>query len=318
MGVLSHSGLDVASAQVELTGTVTFNGTSLTLAPVPGTLAARLNYPVFAQAPANWGTTLETIMGPEYAKGFAFALPADYQDKLTKTGLVTADQINGIKLETLPTEDRRTALASLSMPQAAGVAGPATNVLQSRIQSPGECAVVVPEATINNAIKTKLPGMMPIMIDVPENMQEQQGGVKFKQIEIAELDVAYANGAFKINNCVLNVHWRYGIFAGVEPGMKFSGTATLASTTDNPPQVVGRLTIDQLTFLSPHVLAMSQQEQDDIKSKLLKAVADYNLPLASNQKFAIPALSDQASLVPAGAGGTSAPSELLLQGRLAP
>lgn len=314
MAVLSHSGLDIASVQFELTGQVTLSGTNVTLAPVPGTMALRLNYPGFVQAPGSWTTRLEQIMGSEYTRGFSFALPAEYQEKLTATGLVTADQINGIKLWTLPTEDRRTALVACTMPAAAGAP---LNALQSRIVNPGEVMVSVPEQTINDTIKKKVPGMLPILQDVPENMQEQQGGVKFKQLEIAELDVNFQGGVFKINNCVLNVHWRYGIFAGVEPGVKFSGVATLVGKGD-PTQIFGKLTIDKLEFLSPHVLAMTPQEQADIKTKLLKAVADYDLPLGVDQKLLIPQISGQAALVPTGAGGTATPSELLLQGRMSP
>lgn len=317
MAVLSHSGLDIASVQFELTGQVALSGTNVTLAPVPGTMALRLNYPGYLQAPDSWTADLEKIMGQEYTRGFSFALPADYQEKLTSTGLVTDAQINGVKLWTLPTEDRRTALVACTMPADAGSAGPPLNVLQSRIVNPGEIAVSVPEQTINDTIKKKVPGMLPILQDIPENMQEQQGGVKFKQLEIAELDVNFQGGVFKINNCVLNVHWRYGIFAGVEPGIKFSGVATLVGKGE-PTQVFGKLTIDKVEFLSPHVLAMTPQEQADIKTKLLKAVADYDLPLGVDQKLLIPQISDQAALVPTGAGGTATPSELLLQGRMSP
>lgn len=314
MGVLSHSGLDVLSAQFEMTGQISCNGTNITLAPVPGSLLFRVNYPFFAQAPASWGTRLEQIMGPEYLKGYSFALPDDYQSKLTSTGLVTAEQLDGVKIVTLPTEDRRTALVAMAVPSTIGVQ---QNPLMSRIQFPGEGAVAVPEGTINDVIKNQLPGKMPLMIAVPEDMQEQSGGVKFKQIEIAELDCAFADGVLKINSCTLNVHWRYGIFAGVEPAVKFSGIATLVGTGD-PTQIAGKLTIDQLTIISPRLLAMPQADQDNVKQEIMKATSEKTLPLPFTQKLAIPAFSNNAALVPTGAGGSTNPSELLLQGRLSP
>lgn len=311
---LAHSGLTVLQGDFEAVAQVALVKDNFQIKPVPGSLVLRATYPVHAVAPSNWMATLEKIMGNEYIQGSSVALPQDFRDKLTKAGILDGTQIDQMQLFTAPAQDRRLGLLALAAP----AAGPTTaaNVLLSRIQNPGEFAVALTDETINAALKKKIPELLPILRDIPEDLQDQ-GGVKLVQVEIPELDLAYSAGTVLINTCVINVHWRYGIFSGVEPGVRLKGSALLAGGGE-PFKVTAKLKVDQMDFLSTRITEMPADEQKKIKDELLSTLQDRNWELEVTEKLAIPALSPRAALVPTALKGTATPAELLFQGRLDP
>ncbi|MCE7873548.1 hypothetical protein DYH09_24685 [bacterium CPR1] len=311
---LAHSGLTVLQGDFEAVAQVSLVKDNVQIKPVPGSLMLRATYPVYAVAPSNWMATLEKIMGNGYLQGSSVALPQDFRDKLTKAGILEATQIDQMQLFTAPAQDRRLGLLALAAPAASPTA--AANVLKSRIQNPGELAVALTDETINAALRKKIPEMLPILRDIPEDLQAQ-GGVKLTQVEIPELDLAYSAGTVLINNCVINVHWSYGIFGGVEPGVRLKGSALLGGGGE-PFKVTAKLKVDQMDFLSTRITEMPADEQQKLKDKLLSTLQDRNWELEITERLAIPALGPRAALVPTSLKGTATPAELLFQGRLDP
>lgn len=309
----AHSGLTVLESTLEVVAKPTLDKGKLQLAPIPGTLQVRLNFPFFAETPPNWIANLERIMGSEYSKGVTMSVTDPYKDDIVKSGLLEASQLDQMQLFTLPSGDRRTALVSLAVPAAAAPIVPA---LQSRIEIPGECTVAVSELAINTAIKAKLPPMLPMTKAIPKDLQ-QQGGVTLSEVDIPELDLIFQQGIFHINTCVVNVHWSYGLFSGIEPGVRFKGTAKI-SGSGSPLKLTANLQIESLEWLSPRILGESPEEQKSQKDKLIKALQETPLELPVPADVAATLISPRASLVLTGVRGSENPSELLLQGRLQP
>ncbi|MFN8610379.1 MAG: hypothetical protein U0931_22770 [Vulcanimicrobiota bacterium] len=312
----SHTGLEVLGAQAEVVCSAAMNKGRLELKPVPGSLQVRLDYPLYGAMPASWTSNLERIAGSEYSSGVSLAVTDPFSQDILKSGVMSQAQLDGLQLASAPSGDRRTALVALSAPAAAGSPAPAVDILRNRVQAPGECSVAVAEETINSAIRSKLPPMLPIIRPIPKEYQNQ-GGVSLTEVEIPELDLGFSKGQFVINTCVLNVHWSFGLFSGVEPGCRFKGTGTVVGT-GNPARLGLQLHIDQLEFLSSRITGMAPNEQQDLKDKLIKAMQEYTIELPGPTDFPVNLLSPQTRLGLTGAGGSPEPSELLIHGRLNP
>jgi hypothetical protein len=314
----SHSGLNVLEAVLEVVAKTTLDKGKLQLAPVPGTLSLRLTFPCFAETPPTWIANLERIMGSEYSQGVSVAVTEPYKDQIVQSGVLEAHQLDQMQVFTLPTGDRRTSLLSLAVPaaQPAPALASPDAAFHSRIEVPGECTLAVSEEAINNAIKLKLPPMLPMVKAIPKELQQQQG-VTLSEVDIPELDVVFDKGLFRINTCVVNVHWSYGLFSGVEPGARFKGTARI-SGAGTPLKLMANLQIESLEFLSPRILGGSPEEQQSQKDKLIKTLQDTALELPVPADLAVRVLSPRAAFSLTGVRGSENPSELLLQGRLQP
>jgi hypothetical protein len=312
----THTGLDVLGANAEVVCAASMSKGRLQLTPVPGSLVVRVDYPLYGAMPASWTSNLERIAGTEYSNGVSLAVTDAFSKQILDSGVMAQSQLDGLQLATQPTGDRRNALVSLASPAAAGSVAPPIDVLKNRVAAPGEFTLAVSEDTINNTIKQKLPPMLPIVRPVPKEYQNQ-GGVSLTEVDIPELDLAFSKGQFVINTCVINVHWSFGLFSGVEPGARFKGTASV-SGTGNPTKIGLHLHIDQLDFLSTRITGMPPNEQQDLKDKLIKAMQEYTLELPPPPDIMVNMLSPQTRLVLTGASGTPDPSELLIHGRLDP
>ncbi|MEW6283007.1 MAG: hypothetical protein AB1758_30620, partial [Candidatus Eremiobacterota bacterium] len=321
---LAHTGLSVMEAEFEVVTSAEFVQQKLQLKPVPGTLELRVVHPVYAVAPPSWIKTLEQIMGSEYAQGTSFALPEKYKDTVVKSGLLEASQLDQLKLFTLPTDDRRTSLVTVAAPSppapVANSAGQAAatpvDALQPRVESPAEFAVAFSDQAVTAALRRKVPEMLPIRKEVPADLQDQ-AGVKLTEFEVTELDLTYEQGLFRINNCVVNVYWSWGLFSGMEPGIRFKGTASL-SGAGNPLKLSAHLQVADLEFLSPVILEQPPEEQQKNKEKLLKVLNERAMELPDPGHVEVPGLSERARLLPTAVKTTAAPPELLMQGRLEP
>jgi hypothetical protein len=312
----SHTGLEVVGADAEVVCTAAMNKGRVELKPVPGSLQVRVDYPLYGALPPSWISNLERIAGTEYSNGVSLAVTDPFSQEILKSGVMTQAQLDGLQIASAPSGDRRTALVALAAPAAAGSSSPAVDILKNRVQAPGELSLAVAEDTINTAIKSKLPPMLPIVRPIPKEYQNQ-GGVSLTEVEIPELDLSFSKGQFVINTCVLNVHWSFGLFSGVEPGCRFKGTGNVVGT-GNPAKLGLQLHIDQLEFLSTRITGMAPNEQQDLKDKLIKAMQEYTIELPAPSDFPVTMLSPQTRLVLTGAGGTPEASELLVHGRLDP
>lgn len=312
----THTGLDVLGANAEVVCAASIVKGRLQLTPVPGSLQVRVDYPLYGAMPASWTSNLERIAGTEYSGGVSLPVTDAFSKQILNSGVMAQSQLDGLQMATLPTGDRRTAVVSLAAPAAAGSAAPPVDILRNRVAAPGEFTLAVSEDTINTTIKQKLPPMLPIVRPVPKEYQNQ-GGVSLTEVEIPELDLAFSKGQFLINTCVINVHWSFGLFSGVEPGARFKGTASVLGT-GSPTKIGLRLHIDQLEFLSTRITGMPPNEQQELKDKLIKAMQEYTLELPPPPDIMVNMLSPQTRLVLTGASGTPDPSELLIHGRIDP
>lgn len=312
----THTGLEMLGANAEVVCAASMAKGRLQLTPVPGSLEVRVDYPLYAALPPNWSSNIERMLGSQYSSGVSLPVTDSFSQQILQSGIMVQSQLDGLSLATLPAGDRRTGLVAVAAPAVAGSASPSVDILRNRVQAPGEFTLALSEDTINSAIKAKLPPMLPITRPVPKEMQNQ-GGVTLSEIEIPELDLAFSQGQFLINTCVVNVHWSFGLFSGVEPGCRFKGSATV-SGAGNPAKVSITLHIDQLEFLSTRITGLPPAEQQDLKDKLMKAAGDFPIDLPMPPDIMVNMLSPQARLVLTGASGTPEPSELLIQGRLDP
>ena len=311
---LSHTGLELSEAEFEGLAIPSLSGGKLGIKPVPGSLTARLGFPLVAEVPAAWMGNLEQIWGPEYSQGVSLALPDAYRQRILDTSAIQASQLDSIQFFSWPSGDRRTSLLSVALPAQNAAGG--GDALANRIQAPGEVAVAVGEEPINNVLRSKLPGLLPLKRAIPENMQKQ-GGVTLTDIEITELELSFSQGAFQIQNCALSVHWAWGLFSGVEPGIRFRGQAIPAGSGDPSPLQI-RLKVDSLEFISPRILSQSPEDQASLKQRLLEAMQDNPLTVIPPMELQAAMISAQAKFCLTGAGGNASPSEFLLQGRLKP
>jgi hypothetical protein len=310
---LAHTGLDLAEAEFEGLAIPSLASGRLAITPVPGSLTARFGYPLVAEVPASWMRNLEQIWGSEYTQGVSVACLDGYRDRILQSSAVQASQLDSMQFFSWPSGDRRTSLVSLAMPsQGSSPSDP----LRSRLVAPAELTVAVGEEPINNVLRAKIPGLLPLKRAIPENMQKQ-GGVTLTDIEITELDLSFAQGAFQINNCALSVHWAWGLFSGVEPGIRFRGQATPTGSGDPSPLQV-RLRVDSLDFISPRILGQSPEDQASLKQRLLSAMQDNPLTVVPPTELGAAMLSAQAKFCLTGADSSAVPSEFLLQGRLKP
>lgn len=307
---IAHSGLDMLQGAFEVVARPSLDKGKLVMTPVPGSLQLRLAFPSYAALPPSWVTNIERILGAEYAKGVTMPITEPYRDQIAKSGVLETSQLDQLQIFTLPTGDRRTSLVSLAAPGA----GPVAPALASRIDAPGEYTLALSEETINAAIKRKVPPMLPILRPIPKDLQKQ-GGVTLSDVEIPELDIVFDKGIFRINTCVVNVHWSFGLFSGVEPGARFKGICRLSS---NGSKLLANLQIESLEFLSPRILGGSAEEQKSQKDQLLKAMQENAIEIASVPELTATVLSPRAALVLTSVRGNENPSELLIHGRLQP
>jgi len=313
----THTGLDVLGANAEVVCAASMAKGRLQLTPVPGSLQVRVDYPLYGAMPASWTSNLERIAGTEYSGGVSLPVTDAFSKQILDSGVMVQSQLDGLQLATQPTGDRRTAFVSLAAPAAAGAAAPSVDILKNRVAAPGEFTLAVSEDTINTTIRQKVPPMLPIVRPIPKEYQNQ-GGVSLTEVEIPELDLGFSKGQFVINTCVVNVHWSFGLFSGVEPGARFKGTASVSGAGTNPTKIGLHLHIDQLEFLSTRITGMPPNEQQDLKDKLIKAMQEYTLEIPPPPDIMVNLLSPQTRLVLTGASGTPDPSELLIHGRLDP
>lgn len=309
-GLIGHSGLTALETEIQLLFEVSAAGGKLNLKPVPGSIEMRVTFPVWAEVPAAWTDRLEKIVGDEYAKGTAFELPQDLKDKLLGTKLLTEEQFAGMRLFTYPSGDRRSSLLSLATPQQGGD----DQVLAPRLGSPGEFGVAVSEQAINKALAEKLPELLPILRPLPEDLQEQ-GGVKLKRMEVKELDLKFRNGVIEISNCRVDVHWKYALFSGVEPGIRFSGEATVSGDGD-PLNLKVKMAVHELEFLSSRITGQPPEEQAANRRKMLDAMENRDLSEPGPEPFRVEALGPRAVLKLQRIESSKKPSELRLRGRL--
>jgi len=310
---VAHSGLSVAEFSFEGVALASFQQGKLQLTPVPGSLQAHFAYPLYANAPATWMSNLERILGSEYQKGLSLAVTEPYKDQILKSGLLDSAQLDGMQLFSWPSGDRRTSIITLVSPSQTT---PPTPALRSRIEAPGEWTLALSEEAINNAIRQKLPPMLPIKRPVPKDLQKQ-GGVTLTDVEVPELDLSFQKGLFQINNCVVNVYWSFGLFSGMEPGARFKGTARITGE-GSPIKLKAHLKVDSLEFLSQRILDEPPEQQKSQKEDLIKALEDHPLELDDIPELTAKILSPRAALVLTAVRGQETPSELLLHGRLQP
>lgn len=310
---VAHSGLNLLEATFETVTAAGFQAGRLKLSPVPGSLRARLSYPLYANAPTAWTANVERILGAEYARGVSLAVTSSYRDQILKSGLLETDQLDNLQFFSWPGGDRRTSLITLAFPARTTAPG---LVLQPRLKAPGEWTLALSEESINHAIRQKLPPLLPIKRPVPKDLQKQ-GGVTLTEMEVPELDLSFQKGRFRIHHCVVNFHWSVGLFSGVEPGARFQGTAWV-SGEGSPLKLTAHLNIESLDFLSQRILDQPASEQASQKEDLIKALQDHPLELGDLSEISIEGLSPRAALVPTAVGALEAPSELLLHGRLKP
>lgn len=311
---LSHTGLEVLALQFEVVARAGFEGGKLALRPVPGSLQLRVAQPLSAAMPASWIATLERILGEEYTEGAKVPVPQEVRQRLLDSGLLEQAQLDGLALYTLPAPDRRSAMLALSAP--ASAAAPPVEVLRSRITDPAEFALAFSEEALNLALQRKVPGMLPLVREIPEDLQEQEG-VRLKKMEIPELDLAFSQGQWVIRQCRIDVHWTWGLFSGVEPGIRLKATARVSGSGD-PLKLTARLQVQELEFLSELVTEKTPEEQQKLKDKLIGILQDREWELTLPAEVEARALSPRARFYVTEIRGTEAPSELLIQGGLKP
>lgn len=311
---LSHTGLEVAEVQFEMLVQPEFQKDRLRVRPLPGSLQIRTSFPLYAALPTSWLARAENILGQEYAQGVSLELPAEMRQKVVDSGILEQAQLEQLKLYTWPSGDRRTGLLTLATPSNATVAA---EVLRPRLNDPGEYNLVLSEAAINTALLKKIPPMLPIRRPIPEHLRNQDG-VKLNEVEIPELELAFKDGLFEIRNCVVHVHWSYALFSGIEPAARLRGKAEVkAEGTPAKPKV--HLNIEEVEFLSSRITGRSQSEQQKLKDRLIQALRDNPLEVAEvPSELEIKQLSPRARLQITSIEARSQPSELVLQGRLAP
>jgi len=117
---------------------------------------------------------------------------------------------------------------------------------------------------------------------------------------------------------VLHVHWSYALFSGIEPAARLRGTAEVkAEGTPAKPKI--HLNIEEVEFLSTRISERSASEQQKLKDRLIQALRDNPLEAAEvPNELEIKQLSPRARLQITSIEGRRQPSELVLQGRLAP
>lgn len=311
---VSHTGLEAAEAQFEMLVQPEFEKDRLRVRPVPGSLQIRTSFPLYGAVPSTWLARAEKILGPEYSQGISLDLPSEMRQKVVDSGILEQAQLEQLKLYTWPSGDRRTGLITLATPSNATVSA---EVLRPRLSDPGEYNLVLSEDAINTALQKKIPPMLPIRRPIPEHLRNQDG-VKLNEVEIPELDLAFKDGQFEIRNCVVHVHWSYALFSGVEPAARLRGKAEVKAE-GSPARPKVYLNIEQVDFLSTRITERSASEQQKLKDRLVQALRDN--PLEASEvptELEVKQLSPRARLQVTSIQGRRQPSELVLQGRLAP
>jgi hypothetical protein len=310
-------GLDFLEITTEVVCKVELQASKLRLTPVPGTLKLGTHTPLEFSAPTEWSKRIEQILSKDYAQGYTFEVPNDLRESLLKNDILSAAQLDGSRLETLPSKDRRTSLASLvvpASPQAPFNLNPFNTVSQQ-----AACALAGP--TINQALLQRIPKMLPIRRDVPAHLRNQDG-VSLNEIEITELSLGFENGEFLIKNCAVQVHWAYALFSGVEPAMRFSGKAKIElqpPTGDSTEsKAVARIKVESLQFLSPRILSGPPKEQQSQKEKLIQALQDNPLEVPAPTQWGLTSLGPNSTLKLSGIEHHASPSMLILQMQLKP
>lgn len=314
-GGATVGGLQVLEAEVEGITAATFAKGNVNLTLVPGSMQARLLFPLYLQIPSSWIDNVTRILSIDTTQPVSFAIPAEMQTKLTTYGLIDPGGLDRAQLFSNASGDRRTSFLTLAAP---GNTTASSNMLATRLLAPGEFAGALSDEAINSAINKTLPPMMPLKVPIPAQYQKQ-GGVTLEQLEFPALDISFANGEIAINNCEIHVHWSYGLFSGVEPGCKLKGTARVFGS-GNPFQLKMRLNVkdSDLQIISPRLLGGSAEELASTKASLLKAMNDNDLPIATVNPFPFTVISPRAALQPTDARGTASPSDMLLRGSLTP
>lgn len=291
----SQAGLPVFEGHIEVLVVPSLSQGKLALAPVPGSLALRSTFPLEASAPASWIAALERTMGAEYLSGMAVEVPS-------------SKWFSEARFLTLSTPDRRTSLLAVASSQ-----GSAVDPLRSRITAPAQFAVSLSEELINEVVQEELPGQLPILRDIPPDLELNQA-VKLTKLEVTELELAFRDGLFRIDNCALALHWRWGLFGGVEPAARFSGTARVDGSGD-PLDLKARLDVETLEFLSERIHEQTPEEQQELKDKMIKVIREHPVDLPAPSSFS---LGSWAAVRLTSVASQASPSELVMEGRLEP
>lgn len=287
-----------------------FNQGSLRVQVVPNTLHLRLTQPLYLPVPPDWAAALQGLVSSQLGSGVSLPVPGAYARDLERSGVMTAQDRLGVW--TAPTGDRRTGFLAVAGPVTDNAPGP--NLLENRLGGQ-EFVVALSDEAINRALERNLPGMLPIKRPIPKKLRFSQDVLIFKlevtEVIVTRLQLRYEQGLFRIQDAVLNVHWKLaGIFQGDEPGARLSGTAALISGQKGHIRL--KPTVESLEFLSKHITDRSPAEQEAIKTRALAAVSTLELDFLLPNSVPVPDLARKLELVDV----LALPTEMRLLGRL--
>jgi hypothetical protein len=234
--------------------------------------SVRLIKPLFAEMPQSWADQLSAMSQRIFATPLAVPVPGAYLQPLLASGLVTQAELDGLRIYPAGWGDRRSGCLLLSNSSAA--APPE----QVSLAAPEGFALGLGADALNRGIAQSL--RLPMRVDLPSDRvpspQVLIFKIKLKQLEIQQLNLRYQSGLFRFDPCVVAVAWEMGPLSGLEPGARVVGSAV--PLLENG-QLLLRMKIEQLQFLSPQILQQSPEEQQRIRGQILDALQKTPLPL---------------------------------------
>lgn len=234
----------------------------------------RLIKPLFAEVPQKWADQLTGMLQRLFTSPMTVPVPGVYLQPMLASGLVTPQELDQLRILPAGWGDRRSGCLLLT-------SGSAT-------APPEELALAAPEGfclglsadAVNRGLGQSLPGHLPLRINLPADRvpspQVLIFKVHLKQMEIQQLNLSYQAGTFRFDPCVVAVAWQMGPLSGLEPGARLVGGAVPALENG---QLVLRMNIERMDFLSPQILKQSAQEQHRLRTQILDGLHKIPLPL---------------------------------------
>lgn len=254
----------------------------LSLAPTGQSL--RLVRPIFAEVPQSWADAVNQLARRFFSAQVALPIPGAYLQPLLSSGLVTQAELEGLQLHPAGWGDRRSGCLVLTSGPAA--AGPP---VQLGWAAPDGFALGLSAAALNRSFAQTLPRLLPLRIDLPKDRAPSAQVFLFTldlhQIEVRQLHLSYQRGAFRFDPCEVAVAWQLGPLSGVEPGARLTGWAV--PSLENG-QMMLAFHIEQMEFLSPHILDQSPEDQQRLREEILNGLQRVPIPLPIPLTMATP------------------------------
>jgi len=237
--------------------------------------SVRLIKPIFAEVPQRWADQLSGMAQRVFTAPITLPVPGAYLQPMLTSGLVTQAELDQLRILPAGWGDRRSGCLLLT----SGFAGAPPEQLDMAAPD-GFCLGLSADA-LNRGLRQSLAVRLPMRLNLPADRvpsaQVLIFKVQLKQMEIQQLNLSYQSGAFRFDPCVVAVAWQMGPLSGLEPGARVVGNAVPGLENG---QLVLRMNIEQLEFLSPQILKQSPEEQQRLRTQILDGLKKIPLPLA--------------------------------------